>query len=165
MTDPTSLPNFPPPADEHPLRGQVLSALHDDGLMADLDADGDVAYKVQGQQLFVRCIEGDVTIMRVFGQWQIGEDVPADELAQLRACNELSLRMSVVKAGLAGGTLVVTAEHVMLPGTDVKVLLPITTSVVLAAVQTWHQIATGQVQLDEEGDGQGDLGQGGLQQS
>jgi len=40
-----------------------------------------------------------------------------------------------------------------------------TTSVVLAAVQTWHQIATGQVQLDEEGDGQGDLGQGGLQQS
>lgn len=165
MTDPTSLPNFPPPTGDAPLRGRVLDALQDEGFRPDIDGDGDVSFKVEGQQLFVHCAEGEVPVMRVFGQWQIGEDVPADELAQLRACNELSLRMSVVKAGLAGGTLVVTAEHVMLPGTDVKVLLPMTTSVVLAAVQTWHQIATGQVQLDEDGDGQGDLGQGGLQQS
>ncbi|MCH8612400.1 hypothetical protein [Arsenicicoccus dermatophilus] len=163
MTDPTSIPSFPPAADEHPLRGQVIDALHDDGLMADIDADGDVSFKVQGQQLFVRCIEGEVTIMRVFGQWQIGDDIPQDELSQLRACNELNLRMSVVKSGLAGGTLVVTAEHVMLPGTDVKTLLPMTTSVVLTAVHTWHQIVTGDLQFDTGlVPGEGDQPEGGL---
>ena len=83
MSDPTSLPNFPPPASEHPLRGRVLDILLDEGFQPDIDSDGDVAFKVQGQQLFVRCLEGDFTIMRVFGQWQIGDDVPQDLLTQL----------------------------------------------------------------------------------
>ena len=96
-------PNFPPPSEEHPLRGRVLDALMDEGFRPDIDDDGDVAFKVQGQQLFVRCMEGDFTIMRVFGQWQVGDDIPQDELAQLRACNDLTLRLNVVKAGLANG--------------------------------------------------------------
>ena len=48
MTDPTSLPNFPPPADEHPLRGRVLDILVDLGLAPNLDTDGDVAFTVRG---------------------------------------------------------------------------------------------------------------------
>jgi len=74
MTDPTSLPSFPPPPSEHPQRGRVLDALIDEGFGPNID--GDVAFTVQDQQLFVRCLEGDMTIMRVFGQWQIGADVP-----------------------------------------------------------------------------------------
>lgn len=143
MTDPTSLPNFPPPSEEHPLRGRVLDALMDEGFRPDIDDDGDVAFKVQGQQLFVRCMEGDFTIMRVFGQWQIGEDVPQDELTQLQACNDLTLRLNVVKAGIANGTLVVTGEHVVAPETELKTLLQVTIQLVLSAVHMWHEAMTG----------------------
>ena len=158
MTDPTALPNVPPPAAPgNAVRDRVVEALRTDGLIAEVDQDGDVAYKVDGQQLFVRVVEGDVTILRVFGQWQIGEDVPSDELAQLRACNELAVRLSVVKAALAGGTLLVTAEQVLLPGTDAHPFLPMLTQAVLAGVQGWHQIVTGQVPgavVSYENDGQ-----------
>ena len=102
MTDPTSLPNFPPPPSERPLRGRVLDALIDEGFEPNIDSDGDVAFTVQDQQLFVRCMEGDFSIMRVFGQWQIGADVPQDPLTQLRACNELTLSLNV--AGPAAKT-------------------------------------------------------------
>lgn len=46
MTDPTALPNFPPPSDEHPLRGRVLDALQDLGIEPVIDSDGDVAFQV-----------------------------------------------------------------------------------------------------------------------
>jgi len=143
MTDPTSLPNFPPPASDHPLRGRVLDALIDEGFEPNIDQDGDVAFTVQDQQLFVRCMEGDFTIMRVFGQWQVGDDVPQDELSQLQACNELTLRLNVVKAGMANGTLVVTGEHVIAPQTDVSGLLVVTIQLVLSAVHMWHEAITG----------------------
>ena len=139
MTDPTSLPNLPPPPSEHPLRGRVLDALLDEGFEPTIDDDGDVAFTVQDQQLFVRCMEGDFTIMRVFGQWQIGADVPQDPLTQLMACNELTLRLNVVKAGIANETLVVTGEHVVGADTDVKGLLMVTTQLVLSAVHMWHE--------------------------
>ncbi len=143
MSDPTSLPNFPPPPSERPLRGRVLDALIDEGFKPNLDDDGDVAFKVQDQQLFVRCMEGDFTIMRVFGQWQIGTDVPQDPLTQLMACNELTLRLNVVKAGIANQTLVVTGEHVIGADTDVKGLLAVTTQLVLSAVHMWHETIMG----------------------
>ena len=62
MSDPTSLPNFPPPADEHPLRGRVLDVLKDHQLDPNIDADGDVAFMIgePPQQLFVRCQDGDL---------------------------------------------------------------------------------------------------------
>jgi hypothetical protein len=151
MTDPTSLPNFPPPPSEHPLRGRVLDALIDEGFEPNIDADGDVAFTVQEQQLFVRCMEGDFTIMRVFGQWQVGDDVPQDMLSQLQACNELTLRLNVVKAGIANGTLVVTGEHVIAPETDVRALLVVTTQLVLSAVHMWHETITGGTQDESTG--------------
>lgn len=144
MTDPTALPNFPPPANEHPLRGRVLDALMDEGFRPDIDADGDVAFKVQGQQMFVRCIEGDFTIMRVFGQWQIGSDFADETLKQLTVCNDLTLRLNVIKTGIANGTLVVSGEHVVWPDTDLKPLLNVTTQLLLAGVQMWHEGMSGQ---------------------
>jgi hypothetical protein len=151
MTDPTSLPSFPPPPDEHPLRGRVLDALIDEGIEPNIDGDGDVAFTLQEQQLFVRCMEGEFSIMRVFGQWQIGEDVPQDALTQLIACNDLTLRLNVVKAGIANGTLVVTGEHVIGPDSDVRGLLAVTTQLVLSAVHMWHETVTGRATGDDVG--------------
>jgi len=151
MTDPTSLPNFPPPPSEHPLRGRVLDALIDEGLEPNIDQDGDVAFTFQEQQLFVRCVEGEFTIMRLFGQWQVGDDVPQDALSQLQACNDLNLGLHLVKAGIANGTLVVTGEHIIAPETDVRALLGLTTQLVLAAVHRWHETITGRTQ--DEGAG------------
>ena len=151
MTDPTSLPNFPPPPSEHPLRGRVLDALIDEGFEPNIDQDGDVAFTVQDQQIFVRCMEGDFTIMRIFGQWRVGDDVPQDALSQLQACNELTLRLNVVKAGIANQTLVVTGEHVIGPDTDVKELLVVTTQLVLSAVHLWHETIMGRTQDEAAG--------------
>ena len=139
MTDPTSLPNFPPPANEHPLRGRVLDALIDQGLAPNVDNDGDVAFTVQDQQLFVRCTEGDFQIMRVFGQWAISDAVPSDPLRRLATCNEITLQMNVVKAGLANDTLVVTSEHIVDQNSDVPALVNVSIQLVLAGVQMWHE--------------------------
>jgi len=125
--------------------------LIDEGYEPNIDADGDVAFTTQDQQLFVRCMEGDFTVMRIFGQWQVGEDVPQDLLSQLQACNELTLRLNVVKAGIANGTLVVTGEHVIAPETDVKALLLVTTQLVLSAVHMWHETITGGTQDESAG--------------
>jgi hypothetical protein len=148
MTDPTSLPNFPPPPGERPLRGRVLDALIDEGFEPNIDDDGDVAFTMQDQQLFVRCMEGDFTIMRVFGQWQIGDEVPQDTLTQLLTCNELTLSLNVVKTGIANGTLVVTGEHVVAAETDVRGLLAVTTQLVLSAVHMWHETILGRTHDD-----------------
>ncbi|MDO5629709.1 MAG: hypothetical protein Q4G43_15445 [Mobilicoccus sp.] len=151
MTDPTSVPNFPPPADENPLRSRVVDALQAEGFRPDLDGDGDVSFKVEGQQLFVHCAEGEVPVMRVFGQWQIGEDLPSDEMTRLRNANDLSLRLNIVKVGVNNGTLVVTAEHIVGPGADVRALMGISTQLVLTAVQFWHQMMLGQDVFGEQG--------------
>jgi hypothetical protein len=156
MTDPTSLPNFPPPANEHPLRGRVLDALIDQGLAPDIDGDGDVAFTVQDQQLFVRCTEGDFQIMRVFGQWAISDAVPSDPLTRLATCNEITLQMNIVKAGLANDTLVVTSEHIVTPGSDVPGLVNVSIQLVLAGVQMWHERIMGGGQSGgADGDQQG----------
>ena len=143
MTDPTSLPNFPPPPDEHPLRGRVLDVLVDLGLQPNLDTDGDVAFTVNDQQLFVRCSEGEVEIMRVFGQWQIQEDLLADRLHLHETCNELNLNMNCVKTGVAGSTLVVIGEHLVAPGADLSTMLAGAIQVILSGVHIWHQRVLG----------------------
>jgi hypothetical protein len=156
MTDPTSLPNFPPPPDEHPLRGRVLDVLVDLGLQPNLDADGDVALSVNDQQLFVRCSEGEVEVMRVFGQWQIQEDLLADRLHLHETCNELNLNMNTVKAGVAGSTLVVTGEHLITPGADLSTLVQVSIQVILSGVHIWHQRVLGIDPSAEGGAGAGD---------
>jgi hypothetical protein len=148
MTDPTSLPDFPPPSNEHPLRGRVLDVLLDEGFRPDIDADGDVAVKYQGQQLYVRCTEGEITVLRVFGQWRLGEDSPSDELSLLRACNAVTGRLAVAKATLGEGMLVVSADHVVTDGTPLSVVVMSSLELLLTAVNLWHETL-------------GDLGQAG----
>lgn len=139
MTDPTSLPDFPPPPDEHPLRGRVLDVLIDEGYRPDLDPDGDIAVRVQGQQLYLRCAEGDLTILRVFGQWRLGEGVVDDELALLQACNSVTGRLSVAKTTLADGVLIASAEHVVTPATALSMIVLTSLELVLTAVTLWHE--------------------------
>ena len=158
MTDPTALPDFPPPASEHPLRGRVLDVLMDEGYRPDIDSDGDVAVKVQGQQLYLRCTEGDITILRVFGQWRLGDSVQADELARLRACNAVTARLSVGKVTLADDILVSAAEHVVTGGTPLPQIVNTSLELVLTAVNLWHEALaelTGQGQGLNSGDAPG----------
>lgn len=148
MTDPTSLPSFPPPGDEHPLRGRILDALIDEGFRPDLDKDGDVKVKVQGQQLFVRSVDakaakGQPAVMRVFGQWQIGTTVPEDELTRLRAANQLTARLNIVKVTVHDNLLLVAAEYLVFEGADLRRLLLSTFQGLLGAVQLWHKNAGG----------------------
>lgn len=149
MTDPTSLPNFAAPtagpvaaAGAGSLQQRVLEALQSEGFRPEVDADGDVSYKVEGQQLFVRCVDGEPSMMRVFGQWQITEDLPQDITKQLLAANDVSLSLNIVKTGLANGNLIVTGEHLVSAADDVKPLVQSTTQMVLTAVQLWHQAVT-----------------------
>jgi hypothetical protein len=148
MTDPASLPNFPPPADEHPLRGRVLDALQDLGIQPDIDADGDVAFTANDQSLFVRCHEGELAIMRVFGQWQLPPELADDHVRVLEVCNELNLTLNCVKTGIGNGTLAVTCDQLTGPGIDLDAALQIGIQLVLSTVGFWHQRALG---LDENG--------------
>lgn len=143
MTDPTSLPNFPPPANEHPLRGRVLDVLKDLGLQPDIDSDGDVAFVVNEQQLFARCADGELPVLRIFGQWKLADEVLADGGLLFNTCNDLNLTHNCVKTGLANDTLVVTSEHLAPQGTDVNTLTQVGVQVVLSAVHAWHQQVLG----------------------
>lgn len=153
MSDPTSLPNFPPPPEEHPLRGRVLDALQDMQLQPDLDADGDVKFVAQEQQLFVRSLEGgQVDIMRTFGQWQIAPTVPDDMLVRLNGCNDITLGVNLVKAGIAGGNLVLTVEQIVAKTENPRPKLQVSVGLLLQAVQLWHRnvVAKAAVERGEE---------------
>lgn len=138
MTDPTSLPDFPPSPSERPLRGRVLDVLLDEGYRPDIDDDGDVAVKIKGQQLYVRCTEGEFTVLRVFGQWRL-DDAAGDELALLQACNSVSSRLSVAKTTLRDGTLVVSADHLVTSATPLQMVVISSLELVLSAVGLWHE--------------------------
>jgi hypothetical protein len=148
VTDPTSLPSFPPPEHEHPLRGRVLDALLDEGYRPDVDEDGDVAVRAQGQQLFVRCMDTAPPLMRVFGQWVIGDDVAGGELLRLRAANAVTGALNLVKATVVEDRLVIAVDLVVAESLDLRSLLTATVDAVLGSVQTWHATV---IELAESG--------------
>ncbi|USQ75609.1 hypothetical protein [Ornithinimicrobium cryptoxanthini] len=151
MTDPTSLPNFPPPPEEHPLRGRVLDALQDLKLQPDLDKDGDVKFTAQEQQLFARSLTGgQVDILRVYGQWQVADSVPADLLTRLNGCNDITLGVNLVKAGIAAGNLVLSVEQIIAPKENPKVKLQVAVSMILQAVQLWHRNVVAKAKRDAD---------------
>ena len=118
---------------------QSVDALQDLGLEPNIDKEGDVAFKANDQQLFVRCLESEVRIMRVFGQWQLGEPVPQDKVMQLSVCNDINLSMTMVKAGIGNDALVVTSEHLVVSDESVKQLVSLSVQITLATVQSWHE--------------------------
>lgn len=142
MTDPTALPSFPPPPDEHPLRGRVLDALLDEGLQPRIDEDGDVALQLQDQMLFVRCLETEPPMMRVFGQWLLEESIGGDELTRLRAANAVTGALNLVKVTVHADRLAVAVDLVVGDGVDLRPLLAATLEAVLGSVRTWHQTMT-----------------------
>lgn len=155
MSDPTSLPNFPPPPQEHPLTGRVLDALQDLQMQPNLDKAGDVAFEVQGQKLFVKVIEGEqFDIMRVFGQWQIASSVPEELATRLNGCNDVTLGVNLVKAGIASGNLVLAVEQIIARSEPPKAKVQIATGLLLQALQLWHRnvIAKAQVERGEQPD-------------
>jgi hypothetical protein len=139
MTDPTSLPSFPPPPDEHPLRGRVLDALIDEGLQPSIDEDGDVAVQLQAQMLFVRCLDTAPPMMRVFGQWLLDDSLESDELTRLRAANAVTGALNLVKVTVHADRLAVAVDLVVGDGIDLRPLLTATLEAVLGSVRTWHQ--------------------------
>ncbi|GAB3585868.1 hypothetical protein [Calidifontibacter terrae] len=161
MTDPTALPNLTPggqpsqpqpepeqaiatfagPDDESPLRDNVVQVLEGEGFRPEVDTDGDVSFKVEGQQLFIRCMDGEPSLLRVFGQWQVA-DLEADLLKRLNAANDITLSLNIIKVGIAGGNLVVSGEHIVTADTDLVMVLQSTSAMILQAVQLWHQAAT-----------------------
>lgn len=163
MTDPTALPNLTPggqapqqpqpqegeqaiatfagPDDESPLRDSVLKVLEGEGFRPEVDTDGDVSFKVEGQQLFIRCMDGEPSLLRVFGQWQVA-DLEADLLKRLNAANDITLSLNIIKVGIANDNLVVSGEHIVSPDTDLVMVLQSTSAMILQAVQLWHQAAT-----------------------
>jgi hypothetical protein len=164
------LPNFPPPPDEHPLRGLVLDALVDAGLEPNIDDDGDVAFVVNEQRLFARCVDQPVGALRVLGQWRIGEDVEADELTQLRVASGVTLQNNLVKVGIHDEVLMVCVDHLVPQGSNVGELTMICVGAVLNAVQAWHTGVGGETRGDSEGadstgedSSNGTAGDGGVQ--
>lgn len=153
MSDPTALPNFPPPSGEHPLTGRVLDALQDLEMSPNLDPQGDVAFEVRGQKLFVKVIQGDqFDIMRIFGQWQIAGSVPEDLTTRLNGCNDVTLGVNLVKAGIANGNLVLAVEQIIARQEPPKSKVQIATGLILQALQLWHRnvVAKAAVERGEE---------------
>ena len=152
MTDPTSLPSFPPPPDEHPLRGRVLDALLDEGHQPSIDEDGDVAVQIQEQMLFIRCLDTQPPMMRVFGQWLLDDSLAGDELTRLRAANAVTAALNLVKVTVHADRLAVAVDLVVGDGLDLRSLLSATLEAVLGSVRTWHETVT---QLMEGGSSAG----------
>lgn len=150
MTDPTSLPNFPPAPEDRPLRGRVLDALQDLKMSPDLDDRGDVKFTAQNQRLFVRSLKaGQVDIMRTFGHWKISDKIPDDVTTRLNACNDLTLGVSLVKAGISGGTLVLSVEQVIAPKENPSAKVQIAVGLLLQAVGLWHKNALAKSARDQ----------------
>lgn len=146
MTDPTALPNFgqPTPAAggdgaSASLTDKVVGVLNGFGFNPQIDSDGDVMYTVEDQNLFVRVMEGEIDLVRLFGQWQITNDITSDLAKRLNAANDVTLSLNIVKVGIARDMVVVSGEHLVTPDLDLQMVLPSTTQMILQATQLWHQ--------------------------
>lgn len=162
MSDPTALPNFNPqsangggaePEAEAPLRDRIQEALTELGLEPTIDDEGDLAFVFSEQQMFIRCAEDESNVLRVFGQWALEEPVPTDPMERLQVSNDLNVAFNLVKAAVAGDTLLVTSEHILPRGADVRGLIGLALPLVLQGVQLWHQRATGQGPEGEQTEG------------
>ena len=151
MTDPTSLPSFTPnlpgdggPQSATPARDRVLEVLRTNNIDVNVDKDGDLEFVItdnEGNQstLFARVAEGDIALVRFFGQWQLQEPVSADRAERLTRCNDFTLQLNLVKVCLVQDSLVVSAEHVVTPGADLQILVPLSINHILQSVAFFFQ--------------------------
>ncbi len=154
MTDPTSLPNFMPsapdaapngvPASDTPVRDRIIDVLKGLGIEAKVDGDGDIEFAIVDEQgtsttLFARVSEGDLALVRFFGQWQLAEPVSPDRNERLARCNDLTMQLNLVKLSLVQESLVVSAEHVITPNADLDILVPLSVNHILQSVGFFFQ--------------------------
>jgi hypothetical protein len=137
--DPAALPWFPA-ADDQPMRMLVVQALAAHGLQPRIDEDGDVGVVLAGQMLFVRCVDAQPPLARVFGQWVL-ETAGGDELTWLRAANAVTGALNLVKSTVHGDRLVIAIDLVLgdVRGDELGALLTSALDAVLTAVHTWHE--------------------------
>jgi len=118
----------------------VLDALQELKFEPDLDTEGDIGFTAAEHKMFVRCLDSEkFDIMRVFGQWAISDRVPDDLQTRLNACNDVTLGMNLVKAGIAGGNLVLTVEQVIAKKENPKAKVTIAVGLLVQAVALWHK--------------------------
>ncbi len=154
MTDPTSLPNFMPsapdagpdnaPASDTPVRDRILEVLKGLGIEASIDGDGDLEFAIVDDEgasttLFARVAEGDLALVRFFGQWQLAEPVSPDRNERIARCNDLTMQLNIVKLSLVQESLVVSAEHVITPNADLDILVPLSVNHILQSVGFFFQ--------------------------
>jgi hypothetical protein len=146
MTDPTSLPNFTPqtpaptpngaPVSDTPVRDRIIAILKGLEIDATVDGDGDVEFAIVDDQgtsttLFARVAEGDLALVRFFGQWQLAEPVSPDRNERLARCNDMTMQLNIVKVTLVQESLVVSA--------DLDVLVPLSINHILQSVGFFFQ--------------------------
>ncbi len=154
MTDPTSLPNFTPqtpgpppngaPASDSPVRDRIIEILRGLAIDATVDGDGDIEFAIVDDSgtsttLFARVAEGDLALVRFFGQWQLAEPVSSDRNERLARCNDMTMQLNIVKVTLVQESLVVSAEHVITPNADLDVLVPLSINHILQSVGFFFQ--------------------------
>ncbi len=152
MTDPTSLPSFQPPAPaadgapqgETPARDRVQGVLKANNIDVKVDDDGDLEFSIVDNEgtrttLFARVAEGDIALVRFFGQWQLQEPVSTDRNERLARCNDFTLQLNLVKVTLVQESLVVSVEHVITPNADLDVLVPLSINHILQSVGFFFQ--------------------------
>ncbi len=154
MTDPTSLPNFTPhtpagtpngvPPSDAPVRDRILDVLTTLQLEPKVDDDGDLEFAIVDPEgtsttLFARVAEGDIALVRFFGQWQLQEPVSSDPTERITRCNDMTMQLNIVKLTMVQDSLVVSAEHVITPNADLDVLVPLSVNHILQGVGFFFQ--------------------------
>jgi hypothetical protein len=124
--------------EDRPLRDRVTDALLAEGLPAELDEDGDVGLVLDDQMLFVRCVDSQPPLARVFGQWVL-DGTSAGELTWLRAANAVTGAVNLVKASVHGDRLVVAIDLVVAPGLPLGSVLSAAFQAVLDGARTFTE--------------------------
>lgn len=143
MSDPTAIPNLQPTsaAEGSVWLNRVQEVLKGMDLVPQIDNDGDIAVEVNDQRLFVRVTEGDLVLLRVFGQWSITDDIPGG-IRPLDAANTVNMQMNFVKLLISQQVLIVSADHIVTEDLPLEVTLGSSMQAILQATQMWHAAVT-----------------------
>lgn len=124
--------------EDRPLRERVLDGLLAEGLPAEVDEDGDIGLVLDDQMVFVRCVDSEPPLARVFGQWVL-DTTAAGELTWLRAANAVTGAVNLLKASVHGDRLVVAIDLVVAPGLPLGPVLVAAFQAVLDGARTFTE--------------------------
>lgn len=141
MSSPTDLPTIP--YIEPGVRDRVCSVLDGMGLTHTDESDGDIGFEVNGQRLYARTRDDGPGMVRVFGQWQIMDNLPGEPALRYAAAHQTTATHALVKVSVLADTLLVAVDAVCPPGSRVDVIVSTSIEAVLSAVTVWHRIIVG----------------------